>query len=123
MPVPALAQTVWSVHVLSNQHATEVVQQFRTHDRGNMTVLCSKRPLWVGGIGPGDPRPSLEAYGGRVTQYSVKNFQIVDPTDLETVLLQAGKKGKNEFALDFRYPFSPAQAFALALSSYDFKLT
>ena len=88
-----------------------------------MTVLCSRNPLWVGGSGPADPRPSLAEYCGRVTVQSVKNFQIVDPKDPDTVLLQAGKRGKNLFVVDFRYPFSPAQAFALVLSSYDFKLT
>ena len=38
------------------------------------------------------------------------------------MVVQFGKCGGETFALDFSYPVSPVQAFALALSSLDNKL-
>jgi hypothetical protein len=37
------------------------------------------------------------------------------------MILLFGKNGKNEFVLDFSYPFCPLQAFAMALASYEVK--
>jgi len=36
--------------------------------------------------------------------------------------MQFGKKKKNIFTLDFRYPFSALLAFAIALTSLDTKI-
>ena len=61
-------------------------------------------------------------FGGRVTRPSVKNFQLVTPQDHDSVVLQFGKVGKDDFTMDFQWPLSPFQAFALTLSSFDSKL-
>lgn len=70
-------------------------------------------------------------FKGRVTVASVKNFQLVaavDPShnipaaEQEKVILQFGKIGKDIFTMDYRYPLSAFQAFAICLSSYDTKL-
>lgn len=76
-------------------------------------------------------------FRGRVTVASVKNFQLVASTsesatelsvqsasqsDNEKVLLQFGKVGKDTFTMDYRYPLSAFQAFAICLSSFDTKL-
>ena len=70
-------------------------------------------------------------FKGRVTVASVKNFQLVaavDPSheasqiDQDKVLLQFGKIGKDTFTMDYRYPLSAFQAFAMCLSSFDTKL-
>lgn len=70
-------------------------------------------------------------FKGRVTVASVKNFQLVAATDSSTepaqtdqdkVLLQFGKIGKDTFTMDYRYPLSAFQAFAICLSSFDTKL-
>ncbi|KAK4490319.1 hypothetical protein RD792_000986 [Penstemon davidsonii] len=69
-------------------------------------------------------------FRGRVTVASVKNFQLeadVDPThnvsasEQEKVILQFGKIGKDIFTMDYRYPISAFQAFAICLSSFDTK--
>ncbi|XP_008810717.1 tubby-like F-box protein 5 [Phoenix dactylifera] len=69
-------------------------------------------------------------FRGRVTVASVKNFQLVaavDPSnqvslaEQERVILQFGKIGKDIFTMDFRYPLSAFQAFAICLSSFDTK--
>lgn len=59
----------------------------------------------------------------RVEKPSVKNFQLVeDKEEGSDIVLQFGKINENAFNLDVRAPFTPAQAFALALSSCDNKL-
>eukprot|EP00249_Psilotum_nudum_P021209 c28021_g1_i1 orf=432-1700(-) len=73
-------------------------------------------------------------FKGRVTVASVKNFQLVaavEPestqqgvpqSDADKVVLQFGKVGKDTFTMDYRYPLSAFQAFAICLSSFDTKL-
>lgn len=69
-------------------------------------------------------------FKGRVTVASVKNFQLVAAVDSslnvsvveqEKVILQFGKIGKDIFTMDYRYPLSAFQAFAICLSSFDTK--
>ncbi|CAL1394720.1 unnamed protein product [Linum trigynum] len=70
-------------------------------------------------------------FRGRVTVASVKNFQLVaacEPhhhnvpaAEHDRVLLQFGKIGKDIFSMDYSYPLSAFQAFALCLSSFDTK--
>ncbi|TQD97603.1 hypothetical protein C1H46_016777 [Malus baccata] len=76
-------------------------------------------------------------FRGRVTVASVKNFQLIAatqpaasaptpsqpaPPDLDKIILQFGKVGKDMFTMDYRYPLSAFQAFAICLSSFDTKL-
>nr|KYP51297.1 Tubby-like F-box protein 5 [Cajanus cajan] len=61
-------------------------------------------------------------FKGRVTVASVKNFQLVAAAiEQEKVILQFGKIGKDIFTMDYRYPLSAFQAFAICLSSFDTK--
>ncbi|KAK8606760.1 hypothetical protein V6N13_052518 [Hibiscus sabdariffa] len=69
-------------------------------------------------------------FKGRVTVASVKNFQLVaavepshnvSPEEQEKVILQFGKFGKDIFTMDYRYPLSAFQAFAISLSCFDTK--
>ncbi|XP_044470588.1 tubby-like F-box protein 5 [Mangifera indica] len=89
-------------------------------------VLKNKAPRW---------HEQLQCwclnFKGRVTVASVKNFQLVaaiDPTqnvpsaEQEKVILQFGKIGKDIFTMDYCYPLSAFQAFAICLSSFDTKL-
>ncbi|KAH7314898.1 hypothetical protein KP509_21G026300 [Ceratopteris richardii] len=89
-------------------------------------VLKNKAPRW---------HEQLQCwclnFKGRVTVASVKNFQLVaalDPgptlpqAELDKVILQFGKIGKDIFTMDYRYPLSAFQAFAICLSSFDTKL-
>jgi hypothetical protein len=76
-------------------------------------------------------------FRGRVTVASVKNFQLIastqpaaggptpssQPTQSDDkVILQFGKVGKDMFTMDYRYPLSAFQAFAICLTSFDTKL-
>lgn len=84
----------------------------------DLIVLKNKSPKW---------NEQMQAYclnfAGRVTHASVKNFQLVDEDDeREDVLLQFGKVGKDVFTMDYAYPMSALQAFAICLTSFDNKL-
>jgi tubby-related protein 1 len=82
-----------------------------------LLVMFNKPPRW---------NEELNAYclnfNGRVTEASVKNFQLVTEDNLGYVLLQFGKIGRNTFTMDYQWPMSALQAFAICLSSFDNKL-
>lgn len=78
---------------------------------------CNKAPKWNDQVGA-----FVLNFNKRVTQASVKNFQLINTADTETVFLQFGRVDKEVFNIDFRYPLSPFQAFAICLSSFDYKL-
>ncbi|MQM19245.1 hypothetical protein Taro_052246 [Colocasia esculenta] len=86
-----------------------------------MLVLKNKAPRW---------HEQLQCwclnFRGRVTVASVKNFQLVasaeNGQEHEKILLQFGKVGKDLFTMDYQYPLSAFQAFAICLSSFDTKI-
>lgn len=107
--------------------------------KGRPLVLRNKAPRW---------HEQLQCwclnFRGRVTVASVKNFQLIAATqppaavggptqapassqpapssDHDKIILQFGKVGKDMFTMDYRYPLSAFQAFAICLSSFDTKL-
>ncbi|KAJ0971984.1 hypothetical protein J5N97_019943 [Dioscorea zingiberensis] len=97
-------------------------------------VLRNKAPRW---------HEQLQCwclnFRGRVTVASVKNFQLIAaaqpsagaptpsqpapvPPEHDKIILQFGKVAKDMFTMDYRYPLSAFQAFAICLSSFDTKL-
>jgi len=82
-----------------------------------MLVLYNKSPQWNE-----ETQSYVLNFNHRVRIASVKNFQIVNNDDLDYIIMQFGKKKKNIFTLDFRYPFSALLAFAIALTSLDTKI-
>ncbi|OMP06623.1 hypothetical protein COLO4_08022 [Corchorus olitorius] len=92
--------------------------------KDGMLVLKNKAPRW---------HEQLQCwclnFNGRVTVASVKNFQLVASPENgvagqehENVILQFGKVGKDVFTMDYQYPISAFQAFAICLSSFDTKI-
>ncbi|KAF7829658.1 tubby-like F-box protein 5 [Senna tora] len=95
------------------------------HSASEPLILKNKAPRW---------HEQLQCwclnFKGRVTVASVKNFQLVataEPhqnvsvAEQDRVILQFGKIGKDIFTMDYRYPLSAFQAFAICLSSFDTK--
>lgn len=92
--------------------------------KDGVLVLRNKSPRW---------HEQLQCwclnFHGRVTVASVKNFQLVASPENgpagpqhEKIILQFGKVGKDLFTMDYRYPLSAFQAFAICLSSFDTKI-
>jgi tubby and related proteins len=79
--------------------------------------LINKQPIWNEEL-----KAFVLNFNKRAKQPSVKNFQLVLEENLDEVVLQLGKVSNEEFNLDFKYPFSPWEALAVALTSFDFKL-
>lgn len=67
-------------------------------------------------------------FGGRVKQASIKNFILVDDAfspeeeGMAKNSLVFGKIDDNTFSIEFVSPLSVFQAFAIAVSQFDFKL-
>lgn len=91
--------------------------------KDDLLILKNKAPGW---------HEQLQCwclnFNGRVTVASVKNFQLVASMgdgaaqEHENVILQFGKVGKDVFTMDYQYPISAFQAFAICLSSFDTKI-
>jgi len=63
-------------------------------------------------------------FGGRVSVASVKNFQLCDRQDQEHIMLQFGRiQGRHSFTMDFQYPLTAVQAFAIAISSLQSRIS
>ncbi|XP_052208444.1 tubby-like F-box protein 3 [Diospyros lotus] len=95
-----------------------------TYQIDGALVLRNKAPRW---------HQQLQCwclnFHGRVTVASAKNFQLVASAENgqagpehEKIILQFGKVGKDVFTMDYRYPLSAFQAFAICLSSFDTKI-
>jgi hypothetical protein len=102
---------------------------------GDRIKIGSKLPVWC----PEVNSLMLKFHGGRIREASAKNFMLMvedepaigaaathvdasstvpqDPNANNRVVMQFGKFSKSKFALDFRYPLAPVQAFAVGLSS------
>jgi len=78
-------------------------------DAQNVMKFSNKMPSW---------NPAIAAYTlefcGRAILPSVHNFQLIDEED--NVVLQLGKVNETTFNMDFGYPLSAYQAFAVCLS-------
>lgn len=103
-------------------------------DDGKLFLLRNKEPKWDETHGG-----HVLNFQGRVTESSVKNFQLVcqsvhsvDGTELnsrdaqlvdpEEIVLQFGRIGKNRFTMDFKFPLSPLQAFSICVACLDVKI-
>ena len=63
-------------------------------------------------------------FGGRVSVASVKNFQLCDRNEQDHIMLQFGRiEGRHSFTMDFQYPLTAVQAFAIAISSLQSKIS
>jgi tubby-related protein 1 len=105
----------------------------------NILELHNKTPIWNE-----DTQSYVLNFHGRVTQASVKNFQIVHDNDgnffeifcsfesliksvyfffsVDYIVMQFGRIDDDVFTCDYNYPMCAIQAFGIALSSFDDKL-
>ncbi|DAZ93038.1 TPA: hypothetical protein N0F65_007381 [Lagenidium giganteum] len=92
-----------------------ILSQVENPDPSRAINLINKPPVWI---------ESLEAYcldfGGRVAAASVKNFLLSHPDDMDKTLMLFGRtQDRQVYSMDYCHPFTPVQAFAIALSSMD----
>ncbi|KAJ3677906.1 hypothetical protein LUZ60_001709 [Juncus effusus] len=113
----------------------EQLQCWCLNFRGRVTIASVKNFQLIAGApgggpsaggnngGPGAPGGGTGAgngngNGGAVGQQSGSGGAV----DQDKIILQFGKVAKDMFTMDYRYPLSAFQAFAICLSSFDTKL-
>ncbi|KAK3118470.1 hypothetical protein QOZ80_9BG0699650 [Eleusine coracana subsp. coracana] len=131
----SIAQVSYELNVLGTRGIGDQALCDNEECRDSPLILRNKVPRW---------HEQLQCwclnFRGRVTVASVKNFQLVavtqpaagaptpsdpaapTPPEQEKVILQFGKVAKDMFTMDYCYPLSAFQAFAICLSSFDTKL-
>jgi hypothetical protein len=88
-------------------------------DDFGLLVLQNRPPWWNVELGS-----FVLNFGGRVSMASIKNFQLCDPNDQDYVMLQFGRiQGRHSFTMDFQHPLTAVQAFAIAISSLQSKIS
>ncbi|XP_069437620.1 tubby-related protein 3 isoform X1 [Ovis canadensis] len=99
-----------------NDHES-LLSKWQNKAMENLIELHNKSPVWND-----DTQSYVLNFHGRVTQASVKNFQIVHDNDPDYIIMQFGRVADDVFTLDYNYPLCALQAFAIGLSSFDSKL-
>ncbi|KAK2498789.1 hypothetical protein MC885_010761 [Smutsia gigantea] len=99
-----------------NEHET-LLARWQNKNMESIIELQNKTPVWND-----DTQSYVLNFHGRVTQASVKNFQIIHGNDPDYIVMQFGRVAEDVFTMDYNYPLCALQAFAIALSSFDSKL-
>ncbi|GAA5799860.1 tubby protein-like protein [Helicostylum pulchrum] len=94
-----------------------LLSKYRDGGARDLLVLHNKSPQWNE-----ETQSFVLNFNGRVTQASVKNFQIVHDNDLDYIVMQFGRVERDSFTMDYKYPMCLLQAFSIALTSFDAKL-
>lgn len=115
--LPAIGESGMAIDLQPTKEEDTLEERHKHNRLDGLLVLHNKQPQWNA-----DTQSWVLNFGGRVTQASVKNFQIVHESDENYIVMQFGRVSDHEFTMDYRYPMSAVQAFAIALSSFDGKL-
>ncbi|KAK9975532.1 hypothetical protein ABG768_020786 [Culter alburnus] len=115
--IPGMNMNFERVPVRPPCEQESLLSKWQNHSLENLIELHNKAPVWND-----DTQSYVLNFHGRVTQASVKNFQIVHDNDPDYIVMQFGRVAEDIFTLDFNYPMCALQAFAIGLSSFDSKL-
>ncbi|XP_054625393.1 tubby protein homolog isoform X2 [Dunckerocampus dactyliophorus] len=98
------------------EHDTLLVRH-SNNNTDKLVTLVNKSPSWNE-----QTQSYVLNFHGRVTQASVKNFQIIHPENDDYIVMQFGRVSEDVFSMDYSFPMCALQAFAITLSSFDGKL-
>ncbi|XP_004717276.1 tubby-related protein 1 isoform X1 [Echinops telfairi] len=115
--IPGMSSDSERVPIRPRNASDGLLVRWQNKTLESLIELHNKPPIWNE-----DSGSYTLNFQGRVTQASVKNFQIVHADDSDYIVLQFGRVAEDTFTLDYRYPLCALQAFAIALSSFDGKL-
>uniref|UniRef100_A0A3B4CV99 Tubby C-terminal domain-containing protein n=1 Tax=Pygocentrus nattereri TaxID=42514 RepID=A0A3B4CV99_PYGNA len=115
--IPGMDEDSERVPIRAQSENDGLLMRFQNRQMDNLIELHNKTPVWND-----DTASYVLNFSGRVTQASIKNFQIVHSKDNSYILMQFGRVSEDTFTLDYKYPLCAVQAFAIALSSFDGKL-
>lgn len=115
--LPGMTPDRQRVTIAPQDDSETLLERWKSHSLDDIVVLHNKTPVWND-----ETQSYVLNFHGRVTQASVKNFQIVHDSEPDYVVMQFGRISEDVFTMDFRYPLCALQAFGIALSSFDSKL-
>ncbi|XP_058055068.1 protein king tubby [Anopheles bellator] len=115
--LPGMTEDDQRVQISSVDGQQGLLDCWKSKNMDNVVELHNKTPIWND-----ETQSYVLNFHGRVTQASVKNFQLVHDSDPDYIVMQFGRTADDIFTMDFRYPLCAFQAFAIALSSFDGKL-
>ncbi|XP_060770328.1 tubby-related protein 3 isoform X2 [Neoarius graeffei] len=115
--IPGMNMNFERVPVRPTNDQESLLSKWQNRSLENLIELHNKAPVWND-----DTQSYVLNFHGRVTQASVKNFQIVHDNDPDYIVMQFGRVAEDVFTLDYNYPMCALQAFAIGLSSFDSKL-
>ncbi|CAF1036331.1 unnamed protein product [Rotaria magnacalcarata] len=115
--IPGMSSDHHRVEVRPRNESESLIERWKHSRMENVLELHNKTPVWNE-----ETQSYVLNFHGRVTQASVKNFQIVHDNDQDYVCMQFGRVNDDVFTCDFKYPMCAVQAFGIALSSFDGKL-
>ncbi|KAG9269920.1 tubby-related protein 1-like [Astyanax mexicanus] len=115
--IPGMDEDSERVPIRAQSENDGLLMRYQNRQMDNLIELHNKTPVWND-----DTASYVLNFSGRVTQASIKNFQIVHSKDNSYILMQFGRVSDDIFTLDYKYPLCAVQAFAIALSSFDGKL-
>lgn len=115
--MPGMSLDHQRVEVKPKNENGSIIEKWKRKDMNDLVELHNKTPIWNE-----ETQSYVLNFHGRVTQASVKNFQIVHSNDVDYIVMQFGRIDEDVFTCDFNYPMCAIQAFGIALSSFDSKL-
>ncbi|XP_060806367.1 protein king tubby isoform X2 [Amyelois transitella] len=115
--LPGMTPDRQRVAIAPQDDSETLLERWKSQNLDDIVVLHNKTPVWNE-----ETQSYVLNFHGRVTQASVKNFQIVHDSEPDYVVMQFGRISEDVFTMDFRYPLCALQAFGIALSSFDGKI-
>jgi tubby-related protein 1 len=115
--LPGMNQDHKRVEVRPTSDHESLPERMKRGSSDGLIELHNKSPVWNE-----ETQSYVLNFHGRVTQASVKNFQLVHTNDVDYIVMQFGRISTDHFTMDYSYPMCAIQAFGVAISSFDNKL-
>ncbi|XP_061611514.1 tubby-related protein 3 isoform X2 [Phyllopteryx taeniolatus] len=115
--IPGMLENDERVSVQPKNEQETLLMCHANRKTDKLVTLVNKCPSWNE-----QTQSYVLNFQGRVTQASVKNFQIIHPENGDYIVMQFGRVSEDVFSMDYSFPMCALQAFAITLSSFDGKL-
>ncbi|XP_029115133.1 tubby protein homolog [Scleropages formosus] len=115
--IPGMRANDERVVIRPKNELESLLCRYENGNTDNLVTLINKSPSWNE-----QTQSYVLNFHGRVTQASVKNFQIIHPDNEDYIVMQFGRVAEDVFSMDYSFPLCALQAFAITLSSFDGKL-
>ncbi|XP_060884548.1 tubby protein homolog [Labrus mixtus] len=115
--IPGMLENDERVSIHPKNELETLLVRHANNNTEKLVTLVNKSPSWNE-----QTQSYVLNFHGRVTQASVKNFQIIHPDNEDYIVMQFGRVAEDVFSMDYSFPLCALQAFTITLSSFDGKL-